>query len=99
MISPPLQRCSIPMHNVGYVRARSLWVCAVEFGNKLFGALYIADGVPFIFFNTITLPAYKVLNLSTKYLAVKDLLDFVLFDPIVNNQGWWQWVAFLMFGD
>ena len=36
----------------------------VEFGDKLFGALYIADGVPFVFFNTTTLPTYEVLNLG-----------------------------------
>ena len=47
----------------------------------------------------ITLPAYEVLNLSMEYLAVEDLLDFVLFDAIANNWGWWWWVAFLTFGD
>ena len=43
-----------------WLRARSLQVGAVEFGNKLLGALYIADGVPFIFFNTIARPAYYI---------------------------------------
>ena len=32
-------------------------VSAMEFGNELFGALDIMDGVPFVFFDTITLPA------------------------------------------
>ena len=41
-----------------WLRARSLWVGAVEFGDKLLGTLYIADGVPFIHFNTIALPVY-----------------------------------------
>ena len=41
-----------------WLRARSLQVGAVEFGDELLGALYIADGVPFVFFNTIALPAY-----------------------------------------
>ena len=45
---------------------------AVEFGNELLGALYIVDGAPFIFFNTITLPVYLVLNLSTQYSTVED---------------------------
>ena len=41
-----------------WLRARSLWVGVVEFSNELLGALYIMDGVPFIFFNTIALPVY-----------------------------------------
>ena len=82
-----------------WLRARSLWVGAVEFGNKLFGALYIVDRAAFIFFNTITLPAYEVLNLSVEYPAVEDLLNFVLFDAVMNDWGWWRWVVFLMFGD
>ena len=41
-----------------WLRARSLQVCVVEFGDELLGALYIADRAPFIFFNTIALPAY-----------------------------------------
>ena len=41
-----------------WLRVRSLWVGVVEFGNKLLGALYIVDGVPFVFFNTIALPVY-----------------------------------------
>ena len=35
-----------------------MWVGVVEFSNELLGALYIVDGVPFIFFNAIALPAY-----------------------------------------
>ena len=72
---------------------------AVEFGNELFGALYIVDRAPFVFFNTITLPAYKVLNLSAEYPAVEDLLNFILFDAVVNDWGWRWWVAFLTFRD
>ena len=72
---------------------------AVEFSNELLGALYIADGVPFIFFNTIALPAYQVLNLSTEYPTVEDLFDFVLFNAIANNRGRQRWVMFLTFGD
>ena len=60
---------------------------AVEFSDKLFGALYITDRVPFVFFNTITLPTYEVLNLSMEYPAVEDLLNFVLFDAVANDQG------------
>ena len=75
-----------------WLRARSLWVGVVEFGNELLGALYIMDGAPFIFFNTI-------LNLSAEYPAVEDLFNFVLFNAIMNNWGWWQWVVFLMFGN
>ena len=41
-----------------WLRARSLRVGVVEFGDKLLGALYITDGVPFVFFNAIALPAY-----------------------------------------
>ena len=41
-----------------WLRARSLRVGVVEFGDELLGALYIVDGVPFVFFNTIALPAY-----------------------------------------
>ena len=41
-----------------WLRVRSLRVGAVEFGDELLGALYIADGAPFVFFNTIALPAY-----------------------------------------
>ena len=82
-----------------WLRVRSLWVGAVEFGNKLLGALYITDRAPFVFFNTIALPVYYVLSLSVKYLAVKDLFEFVLFDAIMNDEGWWRWVAFLMFGN
>ena len=55
MTSPPLQRCSVLMH---VFKTRSLQVGAVEFGDKLLGALYIVDGAPFIFFNAIALPAY-----------------------------------------
>ena len=40
------------------LRMRSLWVSVVEFGDKLFGALGIMDGAPFIFFDTITIPVY-----------------------------------------
>ena len=71
----------------------------VEFSNELLGALYITDGAPFVFFNTIALPEYWVLNLSMEYPAVEDLFDFVPFDAVANDQGWQQWVAFLMFGD
>ena len=72
---------------------------AVEFGNELLGALYIADRVPFVFFNTIALPAYQVLNLSMEYLTVENLFDFVFFNAVVNNRGQRQWVTFLTFGD
>ena len=41
-----------------WLRARSLQVDVVEFGDELLGALYIVDRVPFIFFNAIALPAY-----------------------------------------
>ena len=41
-----------------WLRVRSLRVGVVEFGDELLGALYIADGMPFVFFNTIALPAY-----------------------------------------
>ena len=41
-----------------WLRARSLQVGAVEFGDELLGALYITDRVLFVFFNTIALPAY-----------------------------------------
>ena len=41
-----------------WLRVRSLQVGVVEFGDELLGALYIADGVPFVFFNAIALPAY-----------------------------------------
>ena len=41
-----------------WLRARSLQVSAVEFSDKFLGALYIMDGAPFIFFNTIAFPAY-----------------------------------------
>ena len=71
----------------------------MEFGDELFGALYIADGVPFVFFNTIAFPAYQVLNLSTEYLTVEDLFDFVFFNAVANNWGWLWWVTFLMFGN
>ena len=30
----------------------------VEFSDKLLGALYIVSRAPFVFFNTIALPAY-----------------------------------------
>ena len=39
-------------------RVRSLQVGVVDFGDELLGALYIVDGVPFVFFNAIALPAY-----------------------------------------
>ena len=45
-------------HPTCWVRVRSLQVSVVESGNKLLGALYITDGAPFVFFNTIALPAY-----------------------------------------
>ena len=42
-----------------WLKTRSLRVGVVEFGDELLGALlYIVDGVPFVFFNTIALPAY-----------------------------------------
>ena len=72
---------------------------AVEFGDELLGALYILDGVPFVFFNTIALPAYQVLNLSVEYLTVEDLFDFIFFNAIANNWGWQWGVTFLTFGD
>ena len=31
----------------------------VEFSNELLGALHIMDRAPFVFFNTIALPAYS----------------------------------------
>ena len=65
----------------------------------MFGAMYIADGVPFIFFNTITLPMYEVLNLSVEYLAIEDFLNFIFFHAVTNDWGWWQWVVFLLFRD
>ena len=71
----------------------------VEFGDELLGALYIADMAPFVFFNTIALPAYQVLNLAAKYPTVEDLFDFVFFNAVANNRGWRQWVTFLMFSD
>ena len=72
---------------------------AVEFGNELLGALYIVDGAPFVFLDTIALPAYWVLNFSVEYPAVKDLFNFVFFDAITNDRRWWWWVIFLMVGD
>ena len=71
----------------------------VEFSNKLLGVLYITDGAPLVFFNTIALPVYDVLNLSVEYPAVKDLFDFILLDAIVNDWGWQWWVVFLTFSD
>ena len=71
----------------------------MEFGDELLGALYIADGVPFVFFNTIALPVYQVLNLSVEYPTVKDLFDFVFFNAVANNRGWQWWVTFLTFSD
>ena len=71
----------------------------MEFSDELLGALYIADGAPFVFFNTIALPAYQVLNLSTEYPTVEDLFNFVFFNAVVNNRGWRWWVTFLTFGD
>ena len=71
----------------------------MEFGDELLGALYIVDRVPFVFFNTIALPAYQVLNLSAEYPTVEDLFDFVFFNAVANNWGWLRWVTFLMFGD
>ena len=41
-----------------WLRVRSLQVSVVELGSELLGALYITDGTPFVFFNTIALPAY-----------------------------------------
>ena len=41
-----------------WLRVRSLQVGAVEFSDELLGALYIVNGVPFVFFNPIALPAY-----------------------------------------
>ena len=41
-----------------WLRVRSLWVSAVEFGDELLGALYIMGRVPLVSFNTITLPVY-----------------------------------------
>ena len=41
-----------------WLRVRSLWVGAVEFSDELLGALYIMGRAPFVFFNTIALPAY-----------------------------------------
>ena len=41
-----------------WLRVSSLWVGAVEFGNELLEALYIANGAPFVFFNPIALPVY-----------------------------------------
>ena len=41
-----------------WLRVGSLRVGVVEFGDELRGALYIADRAPFVFFNTIALPAY-----------------------------------------
>ena len=40
-----------------WLRVRTLRVGAVEFGNESLGALYIADGTSFVFFNAIALPA------------------------------------------
>ena len=57
MTSPPPSKVQHPNARC-WLRVRSLWVGVVEFGNKLFGALYIADGAPFVFFNTIALPVY-----------------------------------------
>ena len=34
-----------------------------------------------------------------EYLTVKDIFDFIFFDAIVNDWRWWQWVAFLTFGN
>ena len=72
---------------------------AVEFSDELLGALYIVDRVPFVFFNTIALPAYQVLNLSMEYLTVEDLFNFIFFNAIANNRGRRQGVTFLTFGD
>ena len=41
-----------------WLRVRSLQVSAVEFGHELLGALYITNGAPFVYFNTIALPMY-----------------------------------------
>ena len=71
----------------------------MEFGDELFGALYIADRVPFIFFNTIALPVYQVLNLSAEYPTVEDLFDFIFFNAVTNNRERRRWVTFLTFGD
>ena len=54
MTSPPPSKVQHPDAQY-WLRARSLQVSAVEFNNKLLGALYIMHGVPFILFNTIAL--------------------------------------------
>ena len=61
--------------------------------------LYILGRVPFVFFNTITLPAYLVLNLSAEYPTLEDLFNFIFFDAIMNDERWRQQVTSLMFGD
>ena len=71
----------------------------VEFSNELLGALDIMDRVPFVFFNTITLPVYYVLNLSVEYATVEDFFDFVFFNAIMNNWRWQWQVTFLTLGD
>ena len=56
-ITPPPSKVQSPNAQC-WSRVRSLQVSAVEFGDKLLGALYIIGRAPLVFFNTITLPAY-----------------------------------------
>ena len=71
----------------------------MELSNKSLGALDVLGRVPLIFFNTIPLPVYWVLDLSTEDPTIKDAFNFVLFDAIVDDRRWWWRVALLSFGD
>ena len=63
----------------------------VELGDESFGALYVSGGLPFIFFNTVTFPAYQAFNISAEYLTVEDLFNFILFDTVTDN---WRHIPF-----
>ena len=95
----PSSKVQHPDAQWGWLRTGCLWVSAVELSDKLFEALYILGGVPFIFFNTITFPLYQVLNLSTKHPTIENIFDFVLFDAIMDDWMQRQWVVFLALSD
>jgi len=66
----------------------SFVVLSVEFRYRSLCTFNIFRSSPFIFFNAISLPPYKVFEFPSKDLTIQETFHFIFFDPIMNDWGW-----------
>ena len=66
----------------------SFGVLSVEFRYKSLCASNIFRQSPFVFFDAVSLPPYKVFKFPSKDPTIQDMFHFIFFDPVMNDWGW-----------